>query len=80
MHARAVDLGETTAITLMGTDVERIANGFREIHELWGCLIDIGIAVYLLERQVGVACLVPTVIAVGMLCPAHFMQGKLTAD
>lgn len=68
VHARAVDLGEITAITLMGTDVERITSGFREIHELWASLLDIGIAVYLLERQVGVACLVPTVIAVGMLC------------
>lgn len=64
VHARAVDLGEITAMTLMGTDVERITSGFREIHELWASLLDIGIAVYLLERQVGVACLVPTVIAV----------------
>ncbi|KXG52764.1 ABC transporter, integral membrane type 1 [Penicillium griseofulvum] len=67
VNARAVDLGETTAITLMGTDVERIASGFREVHELWGCPIDIGIAVYLLERQVGVACLVPSVIAIAFI-------------
>ncbi|KAJ5712805.1 ABC transporter integral membrane type 1 [Penicillium malachiteum] len=64
INARGVDLGETTAITLMGTDVERIATGFRSIHDLWGCPIDIGIAIYLLERQVGVACLVPSVIAI----------------
>lgn len=64
----------------MGTDVERIANGFREIHELWACPLDIGIAVYLLERQVGVACLVPTVIAIGMPCSVHFIQGKLATD
>ncbi|KAJ5718166.1 ABC transporter integral membrane type 1 [Penicillium malachiteum] len=64
INARGVDLGETTAITLMGTDVERIATGFRSIHDLWGCPIDIGIAIYLLKRQVGVACLVPSVIAI----------------
>ncbi|KAL4786969.1 P-loop containing nucleoside triphosphate hydrolase protein [Aspergillus varians] len=64
VHARAVDLGETTAITLMGTDVERIVNGFRSIHELWASLVDIAIAVYLLERQVGVACVVPALIVV----------------
>ncbi|KAJ6024382.1 ABC transporter integral membrane type 1 [Penicillium herquei] len=64
INARGVDLGETTAITLMGTDVERIATGFRSIHDLWGCPIDIGIAIYLLERQVGVACLVPSIIAI----------------
>lgn len=64
----------------MGTDVEPIMKGFRDFHELWACLIDIGIAIYLLERQVGVACLVPTVIAVGMLCPVHFIQEKLMVD
>ncbi|KAJ5492161.1 ABC transporter integral membrane type 1 [Penicillium expansum] len=64
VRARAVDLGETTAITLMGTDVERIASGFRSIHEMWASLIDIAVAIYLLERQLGVACLVPAVIVI----------------
>ncbi|KAL4991624.1 P-loop containing nucleoside triphosphate hydrolase protein [Aspergillus falconensis] len=64
MHAREVDLGRTTAITLMGTDVERTISGLQSLHELWACLINIGIALYLLERQVGVACLVPAVIIV----------------
>ncbi|KAL4967241.1 P-loop containing nucleoside triphosphate hydrolase protein, partial [Aspergillus stella-maris] len=62
VNTRAVDLGDTTAITLMGTDVERIVNGFKFIHELWASLIDIVIAIYLLERQVGAACLTPAVI------------------
>ncbi|KAL4959071.1 P-loop containing nucleoside triphosphate hydrolase protein [Aspergillus stella-maris] len=62
VNSRAVDLGETTAITLMGTDVERIVNGFKVFHELWASLLDIAIAIYLLERQVGAACLVPAVI------------------
>ncbi|KAL4994768.1 P-loop containing nucleoside triphosphate hydrolase protein [Aspergillus recurvatus] len=62
VRARAVDLGGNTAITLMGTDVERIASGFRLIHEMWASLIEIGVAIYLLERQVGVACIVPALI------------------
>ncbi|KAL3480358.1 hypothetical protein BJX99DRAFT_254660 [Aspergillus californicus] len=56
VNTPTVDLGETTAITLMGTDVERIVNGFKYFHELWASLLDIAIAIYLLERQVGVAC------------------------
>ncbi|KAJ5450830.1 ABC transporter integral membrane type 1 [Penicillium cf. griseofulvum] len=64
VRARAVDLGEITAITLMGTDVERIASGFRSIHEMWASLIDIAVAIFLLERQLGVACLVPAVIVI----------------
>ncbi|KAJ5542894.1 hypothetical protein N7535_005316 [Penicillium sp. DV-2018c] len=62
VRARAVDLGGNTAITLMGTDVERIASGFRVVHEMWASLIEIGVAMYLLERQVGVACIVPALI------------------
>ncbi|KAJ5138787.1 uncharacterized protein N7515_003635 [Penicillium bovifimosum] len=62
VQTRAVDLGGNTAVTLMGTDVERIAGGFRLIHEMWASLIEIGVAIYLLERQVGVACIVPALI------------------
>ncbi|KAL4935954.1 hypothetical protein BDV06DRAFT_205947 [Aspergillus oleicola] len=64
VNARAVDLGETTAVTLMGTDVERIVNGFKVFHELWASLLDIAIAIYLLKRQVGAACLVPAAIVI----------------
>ncbi|QKX54680.1 uncharacterized protein TRUGW13939_01768 [Talaromyces rugulosus] len=52
--------GLKMSLTLMGTDVERIMVGFRSIHELWASLVDIGIATYLLQRQVYVACLVPS--------------------
>ncbi|KAL4768016.1 P-loop containing nucleoside triphosphate hydrolase protein [Aspergillus nidulans var. acristatus] len=64
VRTKAADLGGNTAITLMGTDVERIASGFRLIHEMWASLIEIGVAIYLLERQVGVACIVPALIVV----------------
>ncbi|RAL16194.1 ABC transporter [Aspergillus homomorphus CBS 101889] len=64
VHTRAIDLGEITGVTLMGTDVERITSGFLAIHDLWACLIDIAIAIYLLARQLGVASLVPVVIIV----------------
>ena len=38
----------------MGTDVERICNSMQAFHECWISVIEIGVAVYLLERQVGV--------------------------
>lgn len=72
VRARAVDLGETTAVTLMGTDVERIASGFRLIHEMWASLIDIAVAIFLLERQLGVACLVPALIVIGGISHSFF--------
>lgn len=62
MSARTVDLGETTAIALMGTDVERIGYNFLQIHEIWASIIEIGVAIWLLEQQVFLACLAPVVV------------------
>ncbi|SPO04398.1 related to ABC multidrug transporter [Cephalotrichum gorgonifer] len=74
-RSRKVDLGEITAITLMGTDVERIVTGFRHIHELWAAPIDMAIAVYLLQRQVFIACIVPAVILLVFVAFASWMSG-----
>jgi hypothetical protein len=74
VEARSVDLGEIDGVTLMGTDVERIVGSFGSIHELWGSLLDIAVAVYLLERQVGLACLIPGLTA---LCKFLFCSCAL---
>lgn len=62
---RAVDSGAITAVSLMGTDVERIAQGLEMLHSIWGSLLDIGIAIWLLERQLQLACIAPVVIVAG---------------
>lgn len=49
----------------MGTDVERIVQSLRVIHELWASILEVGIAVWLLARQVGAASVLPVVICVG---------------
>lgn len=64
LKTRAVDLGEITAVTVMGTDVERIYMGTRSIHLSWSAILDIGIATWLLEKQLGAACAAPIVITV----------------
>ncbi|KAI1080070.1 ABC transporter [Whalleya microplaca] len=72
MKARTVDLRETTAIALMGTDVERIGQNFQSIHEIWASVIEIGVAIWLLEQQVFLACLAPVaviVISIGVTTP-----------
>jgi len=43
-------------VTLMSTDIDGIATGLREIHEVWAAIIELGIGVYLLARQIGAAC------------------------
>lgn len=66
MRARTVDLGEITAVTLIGTDIERIAYNFMQIHEIWASIIEIGVAIWLLERQVFLASLAPVVVILSM--------------
>lgn len=47
------------AITLMSTDIERIAGGVTQVHETWASILELAIAIWLIERQLGVAVLVP---------------------
>ncbi|RDW75794.1 hypothetical protein BP5796_06615 [Coleophoma crateriformis] len=63
IQVKALDLRDSAAITLMSTDVQRIVDSLRIVHELWASVLDIVIAIYLLERQLFAACVVPVVIA-----------------
>ncbi|KAJ5140959.1 hypothetical protein N7448_004367 [Penicillium atrosanguineum] len=62
MHA--AEFKSRSAITLMGTDVERIVQKFRNIHEIWVTPVEAVIAIFLLERQLGVVCLIPAGISI----------------
>ncbi|KAL9623731.1 MAG: hypothetical protein Q9160_001961 [Pyrenula sp. 1 TL-2023] len=57
-------LDESASMTLMSADVERIAQSFLLIQDAWGTMVEVGIAVYLLERQLGLACVGPAAIAI----------------
>ncbi|EFE43741.1 ABC multidrug transporter, putative [Trichophyton verrucosum HKI 0517] len=52
------------AVTLMSTDVERIIFGLRSFHEFWANAIQAGFLAFLLKRQLGIAFMVPLVIAI----------------
>lgn len=67
IHTREVDTGDITAVSLMGTDVERIFGASSVIHALWGSLIDIVVASCLLGLQLSVACLAPICLVLGKL-------------
>ena len=51
-------------VTLMSNDVERAVQGIRYLHEIWANAVQAGVAVYILERQAGVTCVVPVGITV----------------
>lgn len=63
---RKRDIDDVQALTLMGTDVERIVDSLKLLHEIWASVIEVGLALYLLERQVFLACLMPAAISLGM--------------
>jgi hypothetical protein len=65
LDVRAAEEGDISAVTLMGTDIERIASGMELLHETWGSLVDIVIACWLLERQLSLACLAPIALVLG---------------
>ena len=43
---------------------DTICEGFTNIHELWAVPVELGIALYLLERQLGLAFLAPCSVAI----------------
>lgn len=55
----------TAALSLMSTDVEGICMALTTIHDLWSCIMEAAIAIYLLQRQIGLACIVPIIVAAG---------------
>lgn len=50
----------------MGTDVERIVASLENFHDTWGSLLEIGIASWLLGRQVSLACIAPLTLILGI--------------
>jgi ATP-binding cassette subfamily C (CFTR/MRP) protein 1 len=64
-HLDMALVGDAQAsLTLMSTDMEQINIGLQRFHDLWANAIQVAIASYLLEKQVGVACVFPVVIVV----------------
>lgn len=62
LEANAVD--SAASLTLMSADIERITTGWQTMHEIWANVIEIALAIYLLERQLGVACVIPLAVAI----------------
>jgi ABC-type multidrug transport system fused ATPase/permease subunit len=56
----------SAALTLMSTDLERIRMGFRTVHEVWACVIQVALAAWMLYRRLGTAFVAP--IAIVIVC------------
>ncbi|KAJ5702452.1 ATP-binding cassette transporter [Penicillium malachiteum] len=74
----AAEFVDSAAITHMGTDTERIVSNLRNsIHEIWATVIEVGVAVWLLEKQINVSCVVPAVIAIGSVLAAAPLSSRM---
>lgn len=71
------DVDPSASLTLMSADIERITNGWQTMHEIWANIIEIGVAIYLLELQLGAACAIPIAVAVGKSTLAMGSVGSL---
>lgn len=57
---------DASAVTLMSTDVERIALGMARIHDAWSTLLQVVVAMYILYGQVGAVFIAPIVLSIGI--------------
>lgn len=63
LRTKANVVDQSAALTLMTTDVEKIVETFwRLILDPWSCILQLGICVYLLYRQLGAVCCVPIIV------------------
>ncbi|KAI8313633.1 ABC transporter [Colletotrichum sp. SAR11_59] len=60
----AATASQGKAVTLMSTDIDAIASEVKDLHEIWASVLELGIAVYLLNLQIGAACFVVMIPAV----------------
>lgn len=57
----------SAALTLVSTDTDTIVMAMYQFHEVWGAFLEIAVAIYLIWRQMGAACAMPIVCAIGKI-------------
>ncbi|CAH0058842.1 unnamed protein product [Clonostachys solani] len=63
MSLSSSTIDKSSAVTVMSADIERITIGLKNIHDLWANVIQVTFAAWLLERQTGVAIILPLLVA-----------------
>ncbi len=58
------DVDPAASLTLMSADIERIVQGCQSMNEIWANSIEVAIAIFLLERQLGVSCVIPIAVSI----------------
>ncbi|KAJ5591589.1 multidrug resistance-associated protein [Penicillium hispanicum] len=67
---------ESSAMSLMGSDIEMLAEYFQStVCETWANVLQLGLATWLLETQIGAACIAPIVVVIAFTA-ASFAMGN----
>ncbi|PNY23537.1 ABC transporter [Tolypocladium capitatum] len=61
LDASLANSSGSATLTLTGPDVNTISLAFEFFHEIWACPIEIALAIWLLERQLGPGCIGPAI-------------------
>lgn len=61
MDIKLGNITESAALTLMSTDVEQISRSLQYMNDIWANIIQVALATWLLERQLGIASMAPVV-------------------
>ncbi|OAR00109.1 hypothetical protein LLEC1_04813 [Akanthomyces lecanii] len=79
-RAGAAESADSAIITLIESDVERIGETWHMLtSDFWACILQLGLAVWLLERQIGVVCIAPIVLAITFTLTSFRAAGVMTA-
>ncbi|KAK1728546.1 ABC transporter [Colletotrichum acutatum] len=83
LNLTSPNVSPSGALTLVGTDSETISQGITQLHEVWSGLLEIGIGIYLIYRQLGAACAMPVALVFVVLLATAFLAvptGKASAE
>ncbi|KAH8900794.1 P-loop containing nucleoside triphosphate hydrolase protein [Thozetella sp. PMI_491] len=72
----SVERKSSAALTLMGTDVDRISRTAETAYEIWSGSLETALGLYLLQRQTGWACIAPVLLGIITLI-GNSVIGKL---
>ncbi|PSN69168.1 P-loop containing nucleoside triphosphate hydrolase protein [Corynespora cassiicola Philippines] len=67
-------------VTLMSVDVDGITSSAPVLHEVWASILEMGISIWLLQRQLGIVCVVPLAVESSVLVcntVAIYCSGKM---
>ncbi|KAK7736546.1 hypothetical protein SLS53_006977 [Cytospora paraplurivora] len=53
---------DTSVLTLMSNDVQRVTDGMHPLHDIWANIIEVALAAWFLYRQLGVAFIAPLLV------------------